>query len=404
MFYEGFVPVRLRQKYSNSGSTSSQRSRDRSPLMDTTDQGRPDRNNSSTSRATDRGVAMVNVLTNSGGELESTVDTTSSDHPLGNASRLDVVPPKKQVEPSITADVADGSVPLGAMLENESELDRLDSVFLSGPVHDQEDGQEESLGRRESGEFGGESERNIETRTAVDGLAETVEEPGANHDSTAADSATSTVEASAVARPSSTTVLTAASPPLQTNASSNAATSDDSELDISVTKQTVTVPVEPPGTRTSNERRNGRERSSVTPQLPARSQGEDVPEPSSAAMPEVSSSEFTSPSLPGPTSGVSVTTRFGQESDVGSLHSDSTDIRAAYKDSSASMYLLQETDSSCDIPVMPAHESIQPSESRTNRFVPTPASGPVEANAQTNSNNTPPVAEPGGQCKWFALN
>ena len=177
--------------------------------------------------------------------------------------------------------------------------------------------------------------------------------------------------------------------------------SDNSKLDAAATKQAVTVSVKPPVTRTKKRRRNSRKRSSA-PQLPARSQSKDVPLPLSAAMSAVSSPEITSPSLPGLSGGVSATTRFDQESVVGSPHQDSTEIRAPNNDSGVDqleeMPLLQGSGSTCDIPA-----GVGSSDYSSDPSVPTPASHPLQVSTQADANNTPPVAVPGGECKWFEL-
>ena len=432
MFCEGFVPIPLRQRHSTSGSVSSQRSLDRSPLMEATEQDRSELCNSST---TDRRVATVSIgrsasfreannPTNAeGGELGSTVDTTSRDHPIDeNAPRLDNlpsmeqmepqlgnvptmeevepqpdnVPPMEQVELSITADVAEGSDRIEPMPENDRETERPDAIFSPGPIQGQEDGQEESLEGRESSEFGADSEPNVETRIRVDGLPLGREEPsgsahvsfsssdltgGVRQNLAVADSATSTAVDSAVSRASVTTVPSAASPSYETNASGTTANGDNLELDATATEQAVVVSSGSSITGKKNRRRNRRRtrRSSATVHLITGSEHEDVPLHSSTARSEVS--------------------------DVGSLHSDSTDIRAAYKDSQREesseqdMPLLQRADTSSDIPVMPVHVPVGSSCSKRNRFVPTPDSRPLQENAQANENNTPPVAVPDKQCK-----
>jgi hypothetical protein len=297
-------------------------------------------------------------------------------------------PLTEQVEPLSSTVAAEVSFPDQPMAENDGETEGLGAVVSLCSIQGQED---EALEEKGTTEFGADSELNV----GVYGLSLTREDPG---DSSRVSSerqdlnpARSTLVVSSVFK-GSLTFVTAASPTQEIDGS----TTTDHDSQLQATAQAITVSSGSTVIASKKKRQRNRSRnrkSSATVNFTTRTKHEECPPDSFPETSEVSNPTTTSASLP---ESSRVATRDDKESDVGSLHSDSTDMRAAYKDgprqdsSGLDALLLQIVDTSSDVPVMPADVPVSRSVAE-QISLPRPASCPVSSSTRAEENNNQPV-------------
>lgn len=393
--------------------------------MDRTEPVRQDTDNSCTNRdvavrrmteSTSRRPASFSeaeVTANAQRDSLQSNTNTASHHQLIDHSPVqsaDVLP-VEQTEAAIAADVAGISVETGTMIENDSQLKEIRAKpQLSHRTDSEREEQLEAsltLEMSEPTEGGGDNYMDLAGEqnaspiigTVVDGVSLTREEPGeSSHESVLCDTHSDGRVTTGVA------VTDTATSTVQVIAL--ASTNPGSDITVNEQQQSVSGV-----SQVKHRRKRRKNRSSMTPLSSVRAESDDVPFPSATATAEVPTaaappalSEFPAhghPSCPTPT-GLMVPS--GQDSDVDSLHSGSTDFRAAYKDSD----VHRQGDRSQRIADTTTH-SLVPSE-RTCRIPMIleigSSSGPRKGSSNTalsslplQPRNTPPILQPRNQSK-----